>query len=82
MKVHTDKLMMRIGGTFIGIEFCAIGLYAILGAPPEVTAYAVDRALWFGISAIVGGLFAIALSWLPRRIDNIWCAPPRRNWRR
>ena len=39
-----------------------------------------ERAVGFGVSALIAGLIAIPVSWLVRRLDNIWCAPPRRGW--
>jgi hypothetical protein len=54
--------------------FLAVGAYAILGANDAVR----ERAWWFGLTAIIGGLWALAVSWLDPDLSGVWCRPPRR----
>lgn len=80
MKLHFDQLPMRIAGSALGVGFILIGAYAIAGAPEGLDAYGRDRAFWFGVTSITGGCLAVLMSWLAGRLDNIWCAPPRKGW--
>ena len=80
MKLHVDKLPTRLAGSALGIGFVVIGVYAILGQPEGLDASVSDRAFWFGVTSVIGGVLALAMSWLAGRLDNIWCAPPRRGW--
>ena len=70
----------RIAGTLLGVGFVLLGAYALVGGGDAVDPLLRERASGFGVAALVGGLAAIAVSWLVRRLDNIWCAPPRRGW--
>ena len=36
-----------------------------------------ERALWFGITAGLGGVWAIAVSWLDSDLNGVWCRSPR-----
>ena len=79
MRVHRDQLATRIAGTVVGVLFLFIGLYALWGGDGVDPALR-DRAQGFGVAAVIAGLIAIPVSWLVQRLDNIWCAPPRRGW--
>ena len=81
MKVHTDRIVARITGTAFGIGYCLIGGYALTGSFDQADPVVRDRAFWFGVTALVVGLVAIAVSWLERRLDLVWCADPRRRAR-
>ena len=78
MRLHTGGLATRILGTLTGAGFLLIGCYAIFGGDDgSVSAAARERALWFGISALVAGGWAIAVSWLDPDLSGVWCRPPR-----
>jgi hypothetical protein len=80
MRIYHDQLVMRIGGTLCGLGFLLVGLFALFGGGDAVDPVARERAFGFGISALIAGCVAIPISWLVQRIDNIWCAPPRKGW--
>lgn len=71
---------MRIGGTLVALFFLFVGYYALFGGGDAVDPLLRDRAFGFGISALIAGAIALPVSWLVKRLDNIWCAPPRQGW--
>jgi len=77
LRLHTNTLHTRILGTLTGVGFLAIGLYALLGGDATVTEAVRSRAAWFGITALVGGVWAIGVSWLDPDLSGVWCRPPR-----
>ena len=78
MRLHTSDLTTRVLGTLTGAGFLLIGFYAIFGVDDGGVSAAVrDRALWFGLSAISAGVWAIAVSWLDPDLSGVWCRPPR-----
>ena len=54
-----------------------LGYFAIsesLAAPsPELA----ERALWYGITLVIAGVAAFAMSWLAPDLSGIWCNSPR-----
>ncbi len=80
MRIHHDRLATRVAGSLLGVGFLLIGLYALAGAGEMVDAAARGRVVGFGVCAVIAGLVATPVSWLVKRLDNIWCAPPRRGW--
>ena len=80
MRIHRDDLLTRVLGSLTGAGFVAIGLFAMLGAGPEVESAVRERAFWFGATATFIGVLAIGCSWLARDLSGIWCRPPRRRW--
>ena len=82
MKIHRDQLVMRIGGTLVAVFFLFVGCYALFGGGDAVDPQLRERAFGFGISAVLAGLIALPISWLVKRLDNIWCSPPRKGWLR
>jgi len=76
-RLHTNQLAIRVLGTCTGIGFLAIGAYAMFGADDSVAAALRERALWFGITALIGGVWAIGVSWLDPDLSGVWCRPPR-----
>jgi hypothetical protein len=71
----------RLLGTAVGVGFCLVGAYAVLGIPALPDAVRGDRVLWYGITVILVGLVAIASSWYVDDVDGIWCRHPARTWR-
>ena len=51
----------------------------MLGGDDTVPALALERAWWFGVTALVGGVWAIGVSWLDPDLSGVWCRPPRRS---
>lgn len=82
VRVHTSQLAIRVLGTLIGISFLAVGAYAAFGADDTVPALARNRALWFGITSLIGGIWAIGASWFDADLSGIWCRSPRQNTRK
>jgi hypothetical protein len=64
-------------GTLMGVGFLAVGGYAILGADAGVADALRERAAWFGVTALIGGVWAIGVSWLDVDLSGVWCRPPR-----
>ena len=77
MRIHGDQLAIRILGTLTGAAFVAVGGYALFGADAAIAEPLRERASWFGITALIGGAWAIAVSWLDRDVSGVWCPPPR-----
>jgi hypothetical protein len=77
LRLHTNQLRTRILGTLTGLGFLAVGAYAVFGADDSVAAALRERALWFGITALIGGAWAVAVSWLDSDLTGVWCRPPR-----
>ena len=77
MRFHRDQRLVRILGTLTGIGFVAFGSYAMFGADDSVAIFARERAWWFGATAVIGGIWAIAVSWLDADLSGVWCRPPR-----
>lgn len=78
LRLHTNQLPIRILGTLTGLAFLAVGVYAVFGADDSVAAASRERAFWFGITALIGGIWAVGVSWLDSDLSGIWCRPPRR----
>lgn len=78
MRIYTNQLAIRCLGTIIGFGFLAIGTYAMLGGGDTVAPSVLERAWWFGVTALVGGVWAIGVSWLDSDLSGVWCRPPRR----
>lgn len=77
MQFHKDQLNIRIPATVLGISFFCFGLFSIIGGTDQSDPYIQDRALWFGITLLIAGVLAVAISWLVRDLHNIWCVYPR-----
>ena len=78
MRLYTNQFAIRCLGTLAGIGFVAIGAYAMLGGDDTVSAHALARAWWFGVTALIGGIWAIGVSWLVPDLSGVWCRQPRR----
>lgn len=78
MRAYTNQLAIRILGTLTGAAFLAIGAYAVFGADESVGAFARERSWWFGVTVLVGGVWAIGVSWLDSDLSGVWCRSPRR----
>ena len=77
MRLHGDQLFMRLSGSVLGAGFCLFGAFAMFGAD-TATEVNYDRAFWHGVTLIVAGIFAVAVSWTAKNLDDIWCRPPKR----
>jgi len=78
LRVHTNQLAIRVLGTLMGTGFLVVGSYAMFGADDSVAEALRERALWFGVTAWIAGVWAIAVSWLDPDLSGVWCRPPRR----
>jgi hypothetical protein len=79
VRIYTNQLAFRCLGTLTGLGFLAIGAYAMLGGGDSVAPAALERAWWFGVTALVGGAWAIGVSWLDPDLSGVWCRAPRRS---
>jgi hypothetical protein len=70
---------LRIAGSLFGLGCCAIGLFSIFGGSATLPELNRERALGFGITAIVVGLVALIGS-LTADAHRLWYCMPRR-WR-
>jgi hypothetical protein len=80
--IHTDHLVLRVGGTLMGVFFLAVGRFALNGLEGTAPIDNPDRVLWYGITMIIGGVLAIGFAWLEPRLDQVYCATPKRWFRR
>jgi len=80
LRIHRDQPVTRVLGTLLGIGFVLIGAFAIVGANDHAAFASRDRAVGFGVTAIVVGIIAVLCSLLVKDLSNIWCRAPRR-WR-
>ncbi len=73
---------MRISGTLMGIGFVLVGTFSVLGAAELSTDPAMEmgheRAMGFGITAVIIGIIAVLCSLLVKDLSDIWCRHPRR----
>jgi hypothetical protein len=74
-----DEWPLRIAGSLFGLGCCAIGLFSIFGGSETLPELNRERALGFGITAIVVGLVALVGS-LTSDAHRLWYCMPRR-WR-
>jgi len=77
LRVHTNQLAIRVLGTLMGTGFLVVGSYAMFGADDSVAEALRERALWFGVTAWIAGVWAIGVSWLDPDLSGVWCRPPR-----
>ena len=77
LRLYTNQLPIRILGTLTGAGFLAIGAYAVFGADDTIAEAVRERAFWFGFTALIGGVWAIAVSWLDGDLSGVWCRSPR-----
>lgn len=81
LRLHSNQLAIRILGTITGVGFLVVGAYSLLGGSDHPDAYIRDRSFWFGVTVIIAGIWAVAVSWLDSDLTNVWCRPPKRDWR-
>jgi hypothetical protein len=79
MKVHTTDLGTRLAGSALGVGFATIGAFAIFLRGNAPDAVVQNRSLWLGITFLIAGIAAFAVSWLVSDLSNVWCRPPRRS---
>ena len=70
---------LRIAGSLFGLGCCAVGLFSIFGGGEQLPELNRERALGFGVAAIVVGLVALIGS-LTADAHRLWYCVPRR-WR-
>jgi hypothetical protein len=70
---------LRIAGSLFGLGCCAIGLFSMFGGGEALPELNRERALGFGVAAIVVGLVALIGS-LTADAHQLWYCMPRR-WR-
>jgi hypothetical protein len=73
VRVHRTGLGTRVAGTLLGISFLAFGATALAMSRNAPDAYLADRAVWMGVTFMIAGVAAIAVSWLVADLSNIWC---------
>ena len=69
---------MRLSGTLVGVGFLLLGTFALIGPGVPTSAENQDKAFWFGMHLIVGGVLAVFASWTAENLDGIWCRHPHR----
>jgi hypothetical protein len=77
MRIHTNQLFVRVLGTVTGLGFLALGSYALFGAEAGLADALRERASAFGVTALVGGVWAVGVSWLDADLSGVWCRSPR-----
>ena len=83
MKIlRTDHLVLRTGGTLMGVFFLAIGYLTLTGLETMEEITNPDRVYWYGVTMVIGGVLAIGFAWLEPRLDQVYCATPKRWFRR
>lgn len=70
---------LRLAGGLFGLGAGAVGLFSLLGAP-AFAALERERALGFGVAALVVGAVALFGSLATRDVRALWYCSPRR-WR-
>jgi hypothetical protein len=78
LRIHRDQPVLRICGCLLGIGFVLIGAFSLLGASEHASQIIQERALGFGVTAIIVGIIAVLCSLLVRDLSNIWCRHPPR----
>jgi hypothetical protein len=70
---------LRLVGSLFGIGACRVGLFSLLGIAdqPELNR---ERAIGFGLAAMVVGAVALIGSLAARDVHALWYCSPRR-WR-
>lgn len=80
LRIHRDQPVVRVCGSLLGIGFIIVGAFSIFGMEVSSTPVAEDRAVGFGVTAIIVGIIAVLCSLLVKDLSNIWCRHPKR-WR-
>ena len=78
MTIYRNRMVRRVIGSITALCFLALGAFALLGNSGDLDAAGQDRVFWFGITSIIAGALALAMSWLIKEIDGVWCSPPKR----
>jgi len=76
---QSNQWPLRIAGSLFGLGCCAIGLFSIFGGGEQLPELNRERALGFGVAAIVVGLVALIGS-ITADAHRLWYCMPRR-WR-
>jgi len=78
LQIQLDQPVMRICGTLLGLGFVAVGLFSVFGSADLGAGINQDRAMGFGVTAIIIGVIAVLCSLLVKDLSDIWCRHPRR----
>lgn len=78
LRIHRDQPVIRICGCLLGIGFVLIGAFSLLGAAEQASQAIQERAVGFGVTAIIVGIIAVLCSLLVQDLSNIWCRHPPR----
>ncbi len=78
LRIHRDQPVIRICGCLLGIGFVLIGAFSLLGGAAHASPVIQERAVGFGITAIIVGVLAVLCSLLVKDLSNIWCRHPPR----
>ena len=70
---------LRLVGSLFGIGACLVGLFSLLGMADQPELHR-ERAIGFGITALVVGAVALVGSLASRDVHALWYCSPRR-WR-
>ena len=79
MTRRRDDWLLRIAGCLFGLGCCAIGLFSLFGGSASLPHLNRERALGFGVTAVVVGLVAVVGS-LRSDAHRLWYCVPHR-WR-
>lgn len=71
---------LRLVGSLFGLGAWAVGLYSLLGGSEAKPGLGAERALGYGVVALVVGTVAIIGSLATRDVHALWYCTPRR-WR-
>lgn len=72
MRIYTDKLILRICATIMGLVFLAIGVFALIGPGGGADVPEPDGVSWFGITAVIAGGASIVFAWFEEHIERVF----------
>jgi len=78
VKVHTDRVALRLAATIIALGWAGAGAFSISMRDVAPSADLAGRALWMGITFLIAAGVALPVSWLVKDLSNIWCVPAKK----